>query len=321
MGDVLLTTPAIRALRRAQPEAQIDFLVKPQFTRILLGNPNITKIIPFTGDLAETISVIGNSGYTYIIDLHGNIRTLALKSGSGIKAHTFKKLNVEKWLMTAFKINRLPSVHICRRYLDAAAPLGAKPDAGGLDFYPDGNDEFVFQNFEISKSGYIVWAIGGNHHTKRMPSLRNLELASALKITTYIIGGKEDFSAGEEAAKMSPLIINLCGKLSIGESAMLIQHSKGVISHDTGMMHIAAALNKPIASIWGNTIPEFGMYPYFPADSEAANKSRIFEVKNLKCRPCSKIGYKKCPKQHFNCMMMQDIEGIAAWANKLCDDE
>jgi ADP-heptose:LPS heptosyltransferase len=62
-------------------------------------------------------------------------------------------------------------------------------------------------------------------------------------------------------------------------------------------MHIAAAFNKKIVSIWGNTIPEFGMGPYLP---NAENK--LLEIKNLSCRPCSKLGYKKCPKGHFKCM-------------------
>ena len=67
------------------------------------------------------------------------------------------------------------------------------------------------------------------------------------------------------------------------------------------MMHIAAAFKKKIYSVWGNTIPQFGMYPYM-----AASNSKIIEVKGLGCRPCSKIGYDKCPKGHFKCM--QEID-------------
>jgi ADP-heptose:LPS heptosyltransferase len=79
-------------------------------------------------------------------------------------------------------------------------------------------------------------------------------------------------------------------------------------------MHIAAALRKPIVSIWGNTIPEFGMYPYFPMNSA---RSVISEVKDLHCRPCSKLGFKKCPKQHFKCMMLQDEVFISKSINDL----
>jgi ADP-heptose:LPS heptosyltransferase len=77
-------------------------------------------------------------------------------------------------------------------------------------------------------------------------------------------------------------------------------------------MHIGAAFGKKIISIWGNTVPEFGMYPY------RANPASIqFEVDGLKCRPCSKIGHQACPKKHFKCMLNQDLDGIALKAEGL----
>ena len=87
------------------------------------------------------------------------------------------------------------------------------------------------------------------------------------------------------------------GKFSIGQSAYLIKKAKYVFTNDTGMMHIAAAFKKKIYSVWGNTIPGFGMTPYL-----ANSASKIIEVRDLFCRPCSKIGFDRCPKGHFNCM-------------------
>jgi len=94
----------------------------------------------------------------------------------------------------------------------------------------------------------------------------------------------------------------------LGQSASLVKQAMVVVTHDTGLMHIAAAFQKPIVSIWGNTIPEFGMYPYLPS---ASSKQFIAEVKELPCRPCSKIGYSTCPKKHFRCMQNQDLVKIA----------
>ena len=91
--------------------------------------------------------------------------------------------------------------------------------------------------------------------------------------------------------------INLCGQLNINQSASIIQQAQKVITSDTGLMHIAAAFKKNITSVWGNTIPEFGMGVYLPS-----NESKIVEVKNLSCRPCSKLGHHSCPKKHFKCM-------------------
>jgi ADP-heptose:LPS heptosyltransferase len=73
-------------------------------------------------------------------------------------------------------------------------------------------------------------------------------------------------------------------------------------------MHIAAALKKPVVSVWGNTVPAFGMTPYMPGRE---SNSVILEVNDLRCRPCSKIGFDKCPKGHFQCMRGIDDQAIA----------
>ena len=76
--------------------------------------------------------------------------------------------------------------------------------------------------------------------------------------------------------------------------------------------HIAAAFQKEIISIWGNTIPEFGMYPYY---EKGVNNNVSVEVQNLGCRPCSKIGFDECPKGHFRCMKDIDIKKIVNETN------
>ena len=97
-------------------------------------------------------------------------------------------------------------------------------------------------------------------------------------------------------------IFNACGKFSLNQSAALIKNSTKVITHDTGLMHIAAAFKKEIISVWGNTVPEFGMSPYFGNDSKLKTTSTMLESEGLSCRPCSKIGFEKCPRSHFKCM-------------------
>jgi ADP-heptose:LPS heptosyltransferase len=109
-------------------------------------------------------------------------------------------------------------------------------------------------------------------------------------------------------AQTTTPIYNVCGTLALAGSAWVIKGADAVITPDTGMMHIAAAFNKRVISVWGNTIPAFGMYPFLPNHEQ----SYLSEVKGLSCRPCSKIGYAKCPKGHFNCMEQQDIPTIIA---------
>lgn len=103
-------------------------------------------------------------------------------------------------------------------------------------------------------------------------------------------------------------VINAINQFSLPESSSIVAQAKILLTNDTGLMHIATAFSIPIVSVWGNTVPELGMYPYYPNRKDLFS---IHEVKNLNCRPCSKIGYKSCPKKHFNCMMLQDSNAIA----------
>ncbi len=153
--------------------------------------------------------------------------------------------------------------------------------------------------------GYVSIVIGGQHETKILPAEKLVSVISKINYPVVLLGDDGDRGRGEQVIQQlsNSKVFNACGKYTLDQSASIIQQSLAVISNDTGLMHIAAALQKPIVSIWGNTIPEFGMYPYFPENSRS---SIISEVKNLKCRPCSKLGYKKCPKKHFKCMMLQD---------------
>jgi ADP-heptose:LPS heptosyltransferase len=100
--------------------------------------------------------------------------------------------------------------------------------------------------------------------------------------------------------------------LSLEGSAAVLRQAALVITHDTGMMHIAAAFQKKILSIWGNTVPALGMYPYYGPANPDQNTS--FEVEGLSCRPCSKIGHQACPKGHFHCMNRQDVGKIVLGA-------
>ena len=145
------------------------------------------------------------------------------------------------------------------------------------------------------------------------------ELCAAIDHPIILLGGKEDRENGEQIASVDPSkIYNSCGKFNINESADLVRRAKLIITHDTGLMHIASAFKKPIISIWGNTVPSFGMYPYFGALPADTPKDKlpydIMEVKPLYCRPCSKIGYNKCPLGHFKCMekisMQEVVENV-----------
>jgi len=296
IGDIVLTTPVVRLLKK-QINAEVHFLTFSRYKCILMNNPYIDNLHLIDKNIEEVLSKLKKEKYDLLIDLHHNIRTQILKQKLGIKSKSFRKLNIQKWLLTTFKINILPNIHIVDRYLETIKHLGITNDNLGLDFFLADEDKV-----ENLPNDYVVFAVGGKHETKKLPTNKIISICNKLNTQIILIGGKEDFLTAEKIITATSNTKNACGKYSIGQSAFIIKNAKYVITHDTGMMHIAAAFKKKIYSVWGNTIPAFGMTPYL-ADA----RSKIIEVKNLSCRPCTKIGFDKCPKGHFDCMQKIDV--------------
>lgn len=333
-GDIVLTTPVVRCLKK-QTGAEVHFLTKKAFRTLMEPNPYLDKIFSIEKNISEVLPALKKEGYDAVIDLHKNLRTRQVKSAISAPSYSFDKINFKKWLIVNFKINRLPDLHIVDRYLATVAPLGVKNDGAGLDYFlPSGENQMQnsvskkIPEIDFSKP-FLAFAIGAAHATKRIPEGMISEICQKADLPVFLLGGPAEAEVGqrikeavscvsatlevrgrnkvEQKANLSTKIVNTCGKLSWHESAFLLKKSAKVITPDTGLMHIAAAFKKEIIAIWGNTVPEFGMYPYY---GDSPDTYTDFEVKNLSCRPCSKIGYEKCPKGHFKCMREQDLTKI-----------
>ncbi|MBD2767366.1 glycosyltransferase family 9 protein [Hymenobacter sp. BT664] len=334
IGDIVLTTPVVRALAQQVPGAEVHFATKAAYRSLLEPNPYVTRVHCLTGRLRDLVEALKAEQFDYIIDLHNNLRTRIIKLRLGVKSSSFDKLNWQKWLLVNFKLDKLPRVHIVQRYLEAAAPLGIKDDGRGLDYFiPEGQEVDLASLPLAFQQGYVAIAIGAQHATKRLPVEKLIALCAKLARPVVLLGGPEDESIGHvieqafethTATVESPvpsipdspyyfpatavstpapqaLIHNGCGRYSLHQSASLLRQAQFVVSHDTGLMHIAAAFGKEIFSVWGNTVPAFGMYPY-------RTEFQVLEVPGLPCRPCSKIGYAKCPQGHFKCMRDQALD-------------
>lgn len=297
IGDIILTTPVVRMLKTQVPDSQIHFLTKNKFAFLLQNNPYVDHVHALADDLSDTVELLKKEHFDHIIDLHHNLRTLIIKRKMSLPSFSFDKLNWEKWLMVNFKVNKLPNRHIVERYLDTVSVFDIKNDNKGLDFFIPEQDRYPMSRMWTQK-GFAVMVVGATYYTKQIPIQKAVDIINGSKLPFVLLGGPEDV---EKSKKISDLLtvpyLDFSGKINLNQSASVIEQSCAVVTSDTGLMHIASALNKPILSLWGNTIPEFGMRPYRPHSS-----SKIFEVKDLKCRPCSKIGFQKCPKSHFNCM-------------------
>lgn len=310
IGDIVLTTPVIRCLKTQYKDAvEIHYLTKSSFKPLLVSNPHVSVIHTIEEHVSEISKELKAENFDLVIDLHHNLRSAIAKKIIGKKSFSFEKINIQKWILVNFKIDKLPDTHIVDRYMKCVESLGIKNDGAGLDYFIPPEDEIDLSTLPPKfQNAYVGFVIGAKHYTKMLPVEKTISICKRLNLPVVLLGGKEDAERAEIIAKeMGESVYNACGKYNINESASLVRQADKIITHDTGLMHIASAFNKDIVSIWGNTIPKFGMYPYLPLGKST---STIVEVEGLGCRPCTKIGYSKCPKGHFKCMQNIDESRI-----------
>lgn len=310
IGDIVLTSLVVRCLKNQVENSEIHFATKQQFGSILKSNPFIDKVHVFDETLSDLIHELRQEKFDYIFDLHHNFRSSRIKRSLKIKAFSVNKLDLQKMLLIRFKINRLPKKHIVDRYLETTAALQIENDGKGLDFFIPENEEFKINDLPPTfQNGFVAFVIAGTYATKKLPVEKITEICQKINFPVILLGGKREYDEGEKVLSQSKgNVLNYAGKISLNRSASLVRDANVVLTNDTGLMHIAAAFQKKILSFWGNTVADFGMVPYQPHPA-----SLRFEVENLKCRPCSKLGFQKCPKKHFRCMNDINIEEAVHW--------
>lgn len=309
IGDIVLTTPIIRGLKTQLKTSEIHYLTKSGFVSIVDPNPYIDKVYSIEKSIDEVVSELKTEEYDWIIDLHNNIRTKSLKSKLKKPSKTFKKLNYQKWLLVNLKKDKMPDIHVVDRYYNAVIDLGIVKDNLPCDFYIEKSNRVDVEiSLNVKPNEYFSIAIGAQFATKQLPAEQLVQIIEKIKKPVVLIGGETDTELAEDIiAKSNAKVISACGKYNLQQSADIVRQSSKILTNDTGMMHIASSFNIPVVSAWGNTVPSLGMFPYHPKDKNFS----IHQVGGLSCRPCSKIGYQECPKNHFNCMKMQDTEAIA----------
>jgi ADP-heptose:LPS heptosyltransferase len=315
IGDIVLTTPVVRCLKKQVPNCEVHFITKQAMKDVMKANPYIDKFHTLKDDEGALIEELKNEiandkkEAVCIIDLHNNLRTLRIKKAlKGIKAYSFYKLNIQKWLYTTLHINNMPNVHVVDRYMDTVKPFNVYNDGAGLDYFIPELDYVKSEDIPTAHSaGYIGIVVGASYFTKRLPVEQLKTLVQLINYPIMLLGGPEDRPAAQEVAMLDNIrIYNACGKFNINESADLVRRAKLIISNDTGLMHMAAAFKKRVISLWGATVPAFGVAPY---QTEHVNMQA-----KLGCQPCSKYGTNTCPKKHFKCMTTLDMQQIAQQA-------
>lgn len=296
LGDILLTTPFIRAIKTQFPQIKIEMLIREEYADVIKLNLYIDNKLLFKKDDKSNIALIEqlrNNNYQLVIDLQNNLRSKKITSSLNIKTVKFQKRSFDKFLLVNFKINKLREVpKISVRYSNTIQDL--KLDEQGLDLFTDRS-----ANSELNgKNNLIGFCPGARHYTKRWPKEYFVELGNKLTQDGYTIvlfGGKIDKEICAELIDKISGAINLSNNDELLQTAADMKLCKAIVCNDSGLMHTASATGTKVIAIFGSTVKEFGFAPY-----NCTNL--ILENNSLTCRPCSHIGRSDCPKKHFDCM-------------------
>ncbi len=313
IGDIILTSPFIRQTRIAFPEAQIDYIVKKQFSELLIFNPHIDNVCSLgtskkNEKMTELRKKIKKQKYDLIFDLHNNFRSNWLTNG--LSKRKIKKDKFNRALLVYTGLNRYRQVTpIPLRYLQTGKKAGIKDDGNGLDlFWPNRYEQLADRIIAQIKTsaGFFALAPGAAHFSKRWPIERFRELIEHILSKTQsaiiILGSKKE-QAELGSLVIDPKVMNLAGKLSLLESATILNRARGLVTNDSGLMHMASAVQTPLVALFGSTVKELGFFPF-------RCKHVVLEKADLNCRPCSHIGRKDCPKKHFKCMLDLSTEMV-----------
>jgi len=296
LGDILLTTPFVRAIKTQFPHIKIDMLIREEYADVIKLNPYLNSKLFFKKndqDYNKLIEQLRDNRYELVIDLQSNLRSKKIVSSLNIKAVKFNKRSFDKFLLVNFKINKLkeaPPIPI--RYANTIQSI--KLDDQGIDLFTDKSANSVL----IGKNNLIGFCQGARHFTKRWLNEYFIELGNKLVENGYsvvLFGGKIDIEICTELAAKISGAINLSNDDDLLQTASDMKLCKAVVCNDSGLMHTASAVGTKVIAIFGSTVKEFGFAPY-------NCNNLILENISLTCRPCSHIGRSECPKKHFECM-------------------
>lgn len=309
IGDIVLTTPIVRALKNQLEGAVcLHYITKKSYAGLVENNPHIDKVITIEKHVSEAKAELESVQYDYVIDLHSNLRSRQVKRIVKTLDFTIDKRNFAKWLYVNFKREILPVGHIVERGFQAVSPLGVQDDGQGLDYFIPTEDQVeVIEISDVLANGFVSYAIGGQMAGKILPEDKILELCAKISKPIVLLGGPDDAQVGERISAAKPTnIFNACGKYNLNQSASILNQSEVVLSHDTGLMHIASALKKKVISLWFATTPQIGFAPWQPGEG-----SQMLEA-NCKKRPTSKLGNRGFED---GCVFNIDLAAVAKAVN------
>jgi len=315
LGDVVLTTPLLQALRLKYPEAHLALLTTPAGTEILRGFPALDEIISFDKRQREqgiqaTLRLaqkLGRLGFDLAVCPHRSARTALIVTLARIKRRIGFADSALPWLYHATVV-RDPGRHEVWRNLQLLHPLsgppaGFKPGLGLGSPRTTALREAEWERLGLSGNGLKVGLCPGSvWPTKRWMARGYAQLADLLnkrlRAKVFLLGATEDAPAvAEVEALCERPVVNLAGRTTLPELIGVIDRLHLLVANDSAPVHIASARQVPVVAIFGPTVPAQGFAPF-------QERCSVVELR-LECRPCGSHGPRTCPLGHFRCM--QDI--------------
>lgn len=305
IGDLLLSTPLVRALRARHPRARITFVVREDMAETLRHNPHLTDLVTWRrgtplGDLAKRLRGVP---WTHRLDLHGSVRSIALRRLIGGSWTTYPKHRVRRSLLIRTG-RRLGGDlgPVAERYFAAAVGLDVVPDGGPPEFFfpveaQRDADAFLAEHGLAHDRTLVALAPGAAHMTKRWPPEYWQALVRRLRISSdmVVLGGTAERALGEDLVDAGGgRVANAAGRFSLSGSAALLKRARVLAGGDTGVTHLATAVGTPVIALYGPGVEEFGFFPY--------NARAHVLQRALPCRPCSTHGGPRCPLGHHKCL-------------------
>ncbi|PJZ69002.1 ADP-heptose--LPS heptosyltransferase [Leptospira perolatii] len=318
LGDLILTTPLIREVKRLYPDSNLTVLVNKGTESVLEANPWIDQLVPldkktikssvgafwkFTGELKlKKFDIVFSPHFSFRSSLIAWRTGAPIRIGYSSAGFSFlltKKIS--RPLRGPHEVDKLLSLLYSQEQISAISKV---PEL----FWKEESVrqiQLLMKQHGLEEKKFILLSPSSVWETKRMPADKFRKIGKELSERTdyriVLTGGKSDFPLCEEVGE--GYATNLAGKTSLPELSYLMSKAALLISNDSSPIHFASAFDIPTLAVFGATIPEFGYTPL-------ASKQYISQIENLYCRPCGIHGGRVCPEKHFRCMLEQDTERI-----------
>ena len=319
IGDVVLTTPLIRATALQYKNAKIDIIVTLVSADILENNPFIRNIIQYDkknkksgiNDFIKLVKTVKQNHYDLVISPHRSLRSALIAWFSGAPQRIGFNTSAAPYLYT-HKVIYHKNLHEIERNLELLQNKGKDKKTFIPEIFTNDNDENKINSYiteaSVSGSNFIALAPGSVWATKRWPKQyfqKLIKLLSTKNNSIFLIGGIEDQKLCQEISLSQKNVYNTAGLFTLKQTTALLKKCKFIVTNDSAPLHLGVAAKIPVYAIFGPTVPAFGFYPY--------GENHVIIEHKLECRPCGIHGGPSCPIKTHDCMIKitpEEVYGI-----------